>query len=220
MKNIRLIVLIASFLGSFVAVSWVRSGYEFEVEAPSVPLSAIPLKAGVWTGRDVVIQEDTVRVLGAHSHINRVYRDPIGRSVAFHAAVWTDPEFGAKAPHHPEICYPSAGWEIMERRESSWTLASVKVPVELMLFQRGKESAVTAHWYQTGDVRFTNSGEIQSQLFRLWGKKKWACTEKILLHTTLASFDKAEPVLKQLAAELLAPDSEITDQQEANAGSP
>lgn len=201
----RLIVLVAVMLISILTLRWVRSGFETTVSPLQWDLSGIQAASEHWTGKDVPITDDTVRVLGADSHINRLYRDSVGRVVAFHVAVWSDPEYCAGTPHHPEECYRAAGWEIMQRRNATWNLEIGEVPVELIAFQKGQEHLITAHWYQMGSYRFTNSSGIYSQAFRLWGKSNWACTEKYLLQTKAQSIDSAEPILHRLASSLRWP---------------
>lgn len=200
------IIIVAAAIGlSFTSVHWVRSGYKFNVEEPVIDLHTIPLTLGQWRGEDIEIQEETLGVLSAHSFIQRLYRDAIGHEISFHAAIWGTPEeVGMAAPHHPEICYPSANWTIMGRRNAEIEGDNLIIPVELIHFQRQSKSIVTAHWYRMGDRCFTSAEEARMQLLSRWGDKSWPCVEKYLLQISQSDIDAGWPVLARFARKLLA----------------
>lgn len=200
MQPIRAIILAVVLLCSYATVAWVRSGYQVEMRPPEVPLAAVPLQLGDWSGEDVAINDGTVRVIGAHSFINRLYRDPIGREVSFHAAAFTDPEYRASAPHHPQVCYPAAGWEIIERQSSTIQTERGAIPLEHILFQQGSERVVTTHWYQAGDMKFTGSDGPQSLIFRFWGQTESPCIEKFLVQIRQPSIEAAKPIVERFVA--------------------
>jgi EpsI family protein len=198
----RFLVLSLSLVLSGTAISWVRSIYNVELDPPAVPLTSIPLKLGDWSGQEVEIRPETIRVIGAQSFINRLYRDARGREVSLHAAAFTDPQFGGGAPHHPEVCYPAAGWDIIERQTTTIRTPAGELPVQYMLFQKGSDRVVSAHWYQAGDLRFTGSLGLQSQLFRFWGAESRPCTEKFLVQVGQPSIAAAQPILQQFIESL------------------
>ena len=203
-------LLLFAILGfSYVAVDYVQSGYEVEVQPPAVPLESIPMQLGQWTGEAVELADETAQVLRAHSHINRIYRDPIGREISLHIGIWTNPEYGVSAPHHPTVCYPAAGWEIMSRQGSEVSTAAGSIPAEMIHFQREGAQVVTAHWYQIGDLRYTSSDNIGTQSLRMWGRHEWPCTVKVLLQTRSGDISAAEPVLRSFAEQLSKPLSKL-----------
>ncbi len=199
--RILLVAVVISL--SVTSVHWVRSGYQFAVEAPQIDLQSVPLTLGPWQGEDIEIQEETLGVLSAHSFIQRRYTDVIGREISFHAAIWGTPEeVGMAAPHHPEICYPSAKWTIMERRVVDLKAEQLVIPVELIHFQRQSGSIVTAHWYRMGDTYFTSADEARAELLSRWGEKSWPCVEKYLLQVGQSDIDSGWLVLSRFAKEL------------------
>ncbi len=196
MLKINHVVLITLLVASYASVAWVRSGYSFTVAPPDFVLADLPLELGPWRGEELSIQDDTIRVMNAHSFVNRVYRDSIGRSVSMHAAVWTKAaEVGQTTPHHPQVCYPAAGWEIMGRRKTSFDLAGTQVPMECMLLQRRGESVVVGHWYEMGDKVFTSPDQGVTALCSLWGEPIWPSSVKFLVQTPGNSLADAEPLL-------------------------
>lgn len=196
MQALRATVLATSLLISGGAVAWFQSTFHVDSVPPDVPLSAIPLRLLDWSGQDVALRDDTARVLGAHSYLNRVYRDPIDREVILHAAVFTTPQFRGGAPHHPEICYPAAGWQVVQRQNDTVTGDSGELAFQMILFQRGTDRVVTAHWYEVGDETFISASGGRSQLFRSWRDNKLPCTEKFLVELTQPSIAAAKPTVE------------------------
>lgn len=191
------IAILACLLGiSYGSIEWVKSGYNYTVEKPDFDLERISLEIGDWLGEDSAIRDDTVRVLDADQFINRVYTDDLGRKITFHAANWAnEKEVGQTTPHHPQICYPAAGWEIISRARKSMQVDDTTYPVEMMLLQKSGQSLVIAHWFELGDRRFVASDEGVAALCALWGKPTWPSVTKFLAQTTARSIEEGEASL-------------------------
>ncbi len=196
--NKRIALLFGLLAISYVLVSWIGSGSDAGAEA-KVELSVIPMELDGWRGENVEIRDDTVQVLKANSFINRVYHDSSGREISMHIANWANAETISAAPHHPEICYPAAGWEIRERRTIPVSVMAGEFPIELISFQKGQQRVVSAHWFKVSDVYFVSYDGFQRQRHRFWGKKAWPNTTKFLLQTVAPSVDAAEDRLKNFA---------------------
>ncbi len=54
-----------------LTMSLVQSGFNAKILEPNFTLSSLPMQLGEWEGSDAEIRDDTVRVLGAQSHLNR-----------------------------------------------------------------------------------------------------------------------------------------------------
>jgi len=189
----RATTLASVLLITFLTTEWVRSGYDVEMRPPEIPLSALPMQMGDWQGSAVDIDDETVRVVNAHSFANRLYTDSLGQTISLHAAAFIDPEFRGAAPHHPQVCYPAAGWEIVERKQVVIETAQGAVPLECILFQRESQQLVTAHWYESGPTRFSDAGG--APLARGWGRGSSPCIEKFLLQIDVPTIQTARPVL-------------------------
>ncbi len=194
----RYTALIAGLAGLALAINYANSGYNVRVGEPDLVVTELPFKMARWTGDEQPILDDTVRVLNAHSFINRVYRDDLGREITMHAAVWAKPDLGEIAPHHPEVCYTAAGWQIMSRR-IVYANDMRERPVELISFQKEGNSVVTAHFYQIGDSQFTDGSNLGRQILRLWGRDVWPCTVKVLLQTNASDLDAGQRILMPFA---------------------
>lgn len=201
----RLVWLLALFAIAFASVGWLQ--WRSDVMAPK-PLGMldveIPMAFGEWTGVATPIEDETVQVLRAKSHFNRSYRAATGASVLLHAANWENGNSISPAPHHPEVCYQAAGWKIIERRMVTCDYEEGAFPMELILFEAKGNRVVTAHWFQTGGVRYANDAQFSKERSRFLSSRKWPGTEKFLLQVSKATIDEAEPILNGFAKEILA----------------
>jgi EpsI family protein len=197
------ILMAGALLISYGAIDWVKSGYRFTVAPPAFDVNGLPLDIGEWNGQEEEILDGTVQVLHAQAYVNRIYVDSIGREVSMHAAVWSnEAEVGQAAPHHPQICYPSSGWEIMDRRRGSFPINQTSFPVEWMLLQKEGKSIVIGHWYEMGDRRFTAADEGIAAFCALWGEPVWPSTVKFLVQTNAGSIKDAEPLLQDFCSKM------------------
>ncbi len=196
--NNRIALLFGLFAFSYVAITWINSRSD-EVIDRKMDLSAIPMTLSGWVGVEEEVPDETVRVLNADQSSNRIYRDASGREVYLHLANWLNKETISAAPHHPEVCYPGAGWELKERRTTQFSTAAGVKPIELILFQKGQNRVVTGHWFQVGDVYFVSGNGFLKQRSRFWGRKSWPSTTKVLLQTLAPTLDAAEERLKDIA---------------------
>jgi EpsI family protein len=195
----RAAVLIATFLVSWLAVAWFKKGISAEGEKPSFWLSEIPLLLGEWSGEEVEMNDETVQVLNAYDFINRAYLNKDGQRVVLHLAIWINDGHVAPAPHHPTVCYPAAGWSIINRSDTQLTSSGDACPMELIEFQKEGRVVVTGHWYELGSAAFTTSEGFLSQRFKLMGSQMWPYTVKYLVQTDVGAAEQAEPVLKGFA---------------------
>ena len=198
MRN-RILALTAVLLVSTAWISWLQWNADGIGKITDSDLSVIGVKIDSWTGEDIEIEDNTVRVLKAQSFINRMYSDAVGREILLHAANWTNAETISVAPHHPDVCYPAAGWELLERRTTQFPTAVGEFPIELILFQKGQARVVVGIWFQVGDIRFVSASGFQQQRQRFWGTSGWPNTTKFLIQTRSGSLEAAENSLKQFA---------------------
>ncbi|MEI7457925.1 MAG: exosortase C-terminal domain/associated protein EpsI [Pirellula sp.] len=200
MMNSRIALLFGLLAVGYVLITWVGSGPSLAID-PKVDLSTFPQTIDGWIGSNVEIPDDTVQVMQANQHLNRIYRDATGQEISLHVANWLNKETFSETPHHPEICYPGAGWAIQERRTTQITTENgVIIPVEIISFQKGQKRVATCHWFQVADIYFFSTDGYKRQRYRFWGKKAWPSTTKVLLQTVSPTVDLAEERLKAFAA--------------------
>ncbi len=199
----RLLALAVVFVVSFSAVAWIRSRSVGNQETSVLSMDkAIPSRMGDWQGEDQSIEDETIRVMNAYSFVNRVYRNSSGDVVSMHGANWLNLEGMHPTPHHPEVCYPGAGWTIVDRRTVECVAQSGRFPMELILFEKNRQRVVTAHWFRVGEINFVSEDGFQRERYRFWGSAAWPSTNKFLLQTSASSLNAAEQLLIGFAAEL------------------
>jgi EpsI family protein len=196
--NSRIVLLFGCLAVGFVLITWVGSGADLSI-GTEVDLSALPKTIDGWVGEDVEIPDDTVQVLQANQFVNRIYRDSGGQEISMHSANWSNKEIFSETPHHPEICYPGAGWTIQGRRPAKITTAAGDIPIELISFQKDQKWVVTCHWFQVADIYFFSSDGFKTKRHRFWGKKAWPSTTKFLLQTLAPTIDAAQERLEGFA---------------------
>lgn len=200
-RTLSLITLFVLAFGSLGLLQWYSSTREPK-PIGQLP-DQIPMAFGSWSGRDMPIQEQIQRVLNAYSYVNRLYVRGDGKSISLHAANWQNPDTISAAPHHPEVCYAGAGWKILKRKMATAEHAGSKFPIELILFEAKGQRVVTAHWFQTGELRYANEPQFSKERHRFWGTRKWPGTEKFLMQMSASNIDEAEPILVEFSQELL-----------------
>jgi EpsI family protein len=201
----RLAWLLILFTVAFASVGWLQWRSNALAPKPIGKLDVeIPLEFGTWTGVETPVEDETVQVLKAYSHFNRRYNSINGASMLLHAANWENGYTISPAPHHPEVCYQAAGWKIIERRMVTCDYPEGPFPMELILFESRGNRVVTAHWFQTGGVRYANLAQFSKERNRFLASRKWPGTEKFLLQVSKPTINEAEPILIEFAKELLA----------------
>lgn len=181
--------------------SWVSPRYQSAV----VDLPKISYRLGDWEGEEVPIADETVKVLDAEGHFNRVYRRADGQTVLFHAAVWDSPVHFFIAPHHPEVCYQAAGWKPIERSKRPLKLADGReIPLEYIVFERGPQRVVTAHVFSAGDFLYIDSADFASQSKQFWGRRGWPQSVKYLFQVNGSEIENAESMFRELVLGVLA----------------
>jgi len=202
--NARTLSFVLLMLFGFGSLGWLQWQSQSKQPKPiGVLEQVIPVKFGEWSSQDLPMEDQTIQVLKAHSFINRLYTRASGASVSLHAANWQNEETIAPAPHHPEVCYPGAGWKILERRMVNCPSDDGEFPMELMLFERNGQRVVTGHWFQTGGLRYAEGSQFQKERHRFWGTRAWPGTEKFLLQCSSATLSSGQEVLLEFTQALL-----------------
>jgi EpsI family protein len=134
--------------------------------------------------------------------VNRVYTNLLGDTVTANVGIWTD--YNRGIPHGPQECYPSAGWEISNRREKVIPVRNHEpMQVKQFVFQRGTSRIAVVYWVQLGDEIVTESEgirQLRQRLRRTGGNLPPLV--KVMLQTDARDVDAAEARLDRFAAAL------------------
>jgi len=123
------------------------------------PFALFPRRMSEWVGSTSTLEPSIEEVLAADDYLNATYisreaRAPVGMFVAFY-----NKQTEGQGIHSPEVCLPSAGWEIY-----SLDPYRVEMPdtpygsfmVNRAVIQNGTEQQLVYYWFEQRGVRMTN----------------------------------------------------------------
>jgi len=132
---------------------FLRARTHGEVFPPRLALENFPHQIGDWTGTDVTIDQDTLRVLGPGDFLLRVYADSqrslpyIDLFIAYFPSQSTNDTM-----HSPKNCLPGSGWAPIESTRMMVNVPGhVPFPVNRYIIAKGDDRQVVLYWYWAHD---------------------------------------------------------------------
>lgn len=127
--------------------------YAHMAKASSSPvglrLGEFPMSAAGWQGKSFPYPDWLPEELGANEFFIREYTNGQGSAVTMYAAYF-DARYGGTV-HHPDICYPAQGWNIIERSRRAVQVDGATIDVTYMLIQKGLAKQSVLFYFQTGN---------------------------------------------------------------------
>ena len=137
----------------FIAVSaYIAKVYKAEPAFTREPLSSLPMQIGKWIGRDTVIDEKVLSVLGVDDYVSREYVSS-AHAMGLYAGFYKTQRQGS-AIHSPMNCLPGAGWNAITRTYIRIPVASEtigprqEIEINRITIEKGLDKAVVLYWYQ------------------------------------------------------------------------
>ena len=124
-------------------------------------LSQFPVQLGQWSGRDVPLDADIVKLAAVDDHLNREYVGG-GREVGLYVGYYRSQRQG-ESLHSPLFCLPGSGWAPMANRSVPLTDAPGAPRARELVVERGMSRLLVVYWYQT--VRRVTGSEYGRKLF-------------------------------------------------------
>ena len=128
--------------------------YAHMAKASSSPvglrLGEFPMSAAGWQGKSVAYPDWLPEELGANEFFIREYTSGQHSSAVTMYAAYFDARYGGTA-HHPDVCYPAQGWNIIERSRLAVNLDGATIEVTRMLIQKGLTKQLVLFYFQTGN---------------------------------------------------------------------
>src|SRR5579862_9786340 len=124
-----------------------------EIIPQHLPLSSFPAQLGNRDGTDVVLDKDTLAVLGAGDFMERVYQDPSGAlpTVDLFLAYFPSQRAGDTI-HSPQHCLPGAGWNPDENNRITLSLPGHgPFPANRYVISRAGARKLVLYWYWAHD---------------------------------------------------------------------
>lgn len=184
-------------------VWWIgRTGIPDKFILPDRKLAELPLILGDWTGKDADVDPQIFLSAGAHSVVNRRYRDPYGRAIILHSALFTN--HNEMTPHRPDFCYAGDGWQltgeqIVPLMPVNGSTDRQAVAARLLTLERSGQRVLALYWYQLGDQVFVDRNGARDARQHLWGRDAWPPVIKVLVEISAPELPPAEKQLRQFA---------------------
>ena len=150
---VALLTLAAAYAGNRVALT-----------APAAKFSArpdrVPMTLGTWHGEDIKLDATTMNKLAADQVLSRQYTDskterPLGLLIVYR-------KYGRRDFfHRPELCYPAAGWEIVDTSYTTIPYAGRNVQVRLVIAEQDMSREAVTYWFASGKRTEANYSKQQ-----------------------------------------------------------
>lgn len=140
-------LLAAALIGG--AAVFLRSRSKAETLVPAQPPSSFPLQVGNWTGRDVLIPQWALDVLGDGEFVERDFsRGSNEPPVDFFLAYFPSQRTGSTM-HSPQNCLPGSGWTPVDFTRVELPLqGAANIRVNRYVIAKGLDRQLVLYWYQ------------------------------------------------------------------------
>jgi hypothetical protein len=197
-------VLLAAGIAYRVINSWyfpVRPS----IALPPHALEELPMTLGMWHGRDVSMDPRIVSAADAEAYLSREY---VNAKTGEVARVWV--AYGAPsrdfAPHRPDVCYPGAGWNLLDVKPVELKPASgLRREIKAYSFRKSgiDSSAISVlHWYLMDGVHAPDDKLLREKVLQDYSKPGYALQAQVNSDLDDASMDPG-PGQLEFAANLV-----------------
>lgn len=124
-----------------------------EIIPPREPLRSFPVQLGPWTGTDIPISEDELRVLGPGDFLRRIYENQKneGSSIDLFIAYFPSQRTGDTI-HSPKHCLPGSGWLPVQSSHLTVSLpGQAAFPVNRYVIAKRGARQLVLYWYLAHD---------------------------------------------------------------------
>jgi len=202
----RLVAALAMIVAAEVAIRAMGNSFMSAPAArPRKSLSEFPKSLGGWTASEHELDADLFHGTGAAEMVNWEYRNTNGDAIDASVGTWLT--YDVAIPHKPEICYPAAGWEIVDRQV-------VQVPLDgnhsfhakLITFEKSAQRIAVMYWVQFGDEIAVDDEDVRHILQRsMHAGKPHPTAVKCTLQIGAPRLDMARDRLVKFAAMVAEP---------------
>jgi len=135
------------------AAIFLRAHSGAEILPTRTPLRWFPQQIGMWTGTDVAIDPDSLKVLGAGDFLSRFYRatDEQTPSLDLFIAYFPSQRTGDTI-HSPKNCLPGAGWSPVQNSQITINVAGHSpFTANRYVIAKGDSRDFVLYWYWAHD---------------------------------------------------------------------
>jgi EpsI family protein len=132
------------------ATLFLRSRGKGEILPPRQRLAFFPLQVGAWQGREVVIPQWALEILGAGEFLERTYSRTLGEPVIDLFVAYFPSQRMGTSVHSPQNCLPGAGWTPVESARVEFDRpGGSRVQVNRYVLSKGLDRMLVIYWYQS-----------------------------------------------------------------------
>jgi EpsI family protein len=143
---------LAAALLAFTAIL-LQARSSTEVIPQRLPLSSFPVQLANRDGTDVVLDKQTLDVLGPGDFLERLYQEPDGNLpwVDLFLAYFPSQRAG-ETPHSPQHCLPGSGWNPEENIRVTLSLPGhAPFPANRYVISKAGERRLVLYWFWAHD---------------------------------------------------------------------
>ena len=150
MRDVNKRFAVATVLMLFAAI-FLQARQRAEVSPPRAPLRSFPQQLGDWTGVDVPLDSDTLKVLGPGYFLLRSYTDDQDAPLDLFIAYFPSQRAGDTI-HSPQHCLPGSGWVPIENHEMALSTPDhTPFPVNRYVIRKGDDRRIVLYWFWAHD---------------------------------------------------------------------
>jgi len=140
----------AAALMLFAAI-FLQARQRAEVSPNRAPLDSLPHQLGNWTGTDVPLDSDTLKVLGPGDFLLRSFTNDQDSPLDLFIAYFPSQRAGDTI-HSPQHCLPGSGWVPIENHAVPFSMPGhAPFPVNRYVIRRGEDRRIVLYWYWAHD---------------------------------------------------------------------
>jgi len=115
------------------------------------PLDSYPHQLANWTGVDVPLDSDTLKVLGPGDFLLRSYANDQDSPLDLFIAYFPSQRAGDTI-HSPQHCLPGSGWVPIENHSIKLAMPDhVPFPANRYVIRKGEDRRIVLYWYWAHD---------------------------------------------------------------------
>ncbi len=158
----------------------VLAGWTLAPGAPGEPISppSLPSRVGEWTATsEQTLDAEVLAQIEPDAYLARRYEAPARTPVWIYIGVYAGRAGSGKSAHHPEVCYPSQGWEVLKSQALALPLGGAQeLRAQHLSFHRGGAREAVLYWFQPAERWPLDAGaeELRRMLDAVAGRPQYA----------------------------------------------
>lgn len=143
--TIRFCIVVLVLLASTVCLHAMSHG---EPIVARESLSKLPYSIGSWSGSEVPLDADTLKVVGVTDYANRSYLSPTELPVQLYVGYYASQRTGDTI-HSPKNCLPGSGWDPIYAGYATLPMSDGStIKVNKYVIAQGLDKQLVFYWYQ------------------------------------------------------------------------